>query len=95
MTLLIIINLLVSPPMMVDLATGRPATPVNPMMDIWARPMPSIEPELKLKITQKPMPSMEYCEKFVARVSHGKTGLYCISVGAGYMSAFPGYKSAF
>ena len=38
-------------------------------------------------ISEKPMPSMAYCERFVAKIKSDKTALlYCINVGAGYMS---------
>jgi hypothetical protein len=36
-------------------------------------------------ISEKPMPSMEYCEQLVAKISWDKTTfLYCTNVAAGY-----------
>jgi hypothetical protein len=46
--------------------------------------IPCDEPSCGFRITEKPMPSMEHCEKFVARISRDKTALlYCINVGVG------------
>jgi hypothetical protein len=36
-------------------------------------------------ISERQMPSMEYCERLIAGIPRDKMGLlYCISVGAGY-----------
>jgi hypothetical protein len=70
MTLLFIINLF---------------APATAFEDQWTRPFRDDRMVPKLSILEKPMPSMEFCEKFVAKIAKGKTGLvYCIQVGSGW-----------
>lgn len=83
MIFLIIIHLLGSAPLLTG-GIGHPyedrQREFRAFMD---RSIPDpVESTGGLRMTEKPMPSMEYCEKFVARLPTDKgTLLYCVDVG--------------